>query len=313
VANPNYDTILSTTLANHRAKLVDTVFSARPFFFFLKQAGQIRQISGGHKIVTPLIHGLNTTAASYSMYDPIATTAQDGISAAEFPWKQFAATVAIAGIEEAKNSGEEEVIDLLEAKIMQAEETIIEKLDEMAIAGDGTGNSGKDWAGLDRLVKAHPNDTTVGGINPTTNAYWASTRYATAEALTIGRMSNIYNSISVGNDQPNLILGTQALYEKYESLLQPQLRFSDSTTADAGFQNLLFKGAPVVYDTYVPASHLYFLNTKYLKLVGHKDNWFKPTPFVRPNNIDARFAQIICYGNFTVSNRKRQGVATALS
>jgi len=310
MANPNYDTILSTTLAHHIPKLIDNVFTARPFFHFLKQAGQVKTVGGGHKIVQPLMTGLNSTAGSYSGYDTISVTAQTGITSAEFPWKQYAATIAISGIEEAQNRSEEEIIDLLEAKTAQAEHTIIEKMDEMLIAGDGTGNSAKDWAGLKLLVAGHPNDTSIGGINATTNAYWASFREATAEVLSIGRMSSAYNTVSEGADQPNIILTTQALYEKYEALLQPQLRFADAGTADAGFQNLLFKGAPVMYDTYVDSGYMYFLNTKYLRLVGHSDNWFRPTPFVRPNNMDARYAQILLYGALTVSNRKRQGVLT---
>lgn len=310
MSNPNYDQILSTTLAHHVPKLVDNVFTARPFFYFLKQAGQIRMVGGGHKIVMPLMHAQNTTAASYEGYDQLNINTSAGISAAEFPWKQYAASIVISGIEEAKNRSEEEIIDLLEAKTAQAEHTIIEKLDQMLIAGDGTGNSGKDWAGIKLLVAGHPNDTSIGGINPTTNAYWASYREATAEVLTIGRMSTAYNTVSEGADQPNVILTTQALYEKYEALLQPQLRFADAGTADAGFQNLLFKGAPVMYDTYVDAGHVYFLNTKYLRLVGHSDNWFRPTPFVRPNDRDARYAQILLYGALTVSNRNRQGVLT---
>lgn len=33
--NANYDTLLSTTLANHMPKLIDNVFSARPLVYFL--------------------------------------------------------------------------------------------------------------------------------------------------------------------------------------------------------------------------------------------------------------------------------------
>ena len=124
-------------------------------------------------------------------------------------------------------------------------------------------------------------------------------------------MRTAYNTVSVGNDQPNVILTTRTLFEKYEDLLQPQERFMDAKTADGGFQNLLFKGAPIVYDNYVATGDMYFLNTKYIRLVGHSDTWFKPTPFVRPNNQDARYAQILCYGELTISNRARQGVLTA--
>lgn len=304
--NADFDTILATTLKNYVPKLVDNVFTARVLVFFLKQAGNIRQIGGGAKIVQPLIYAQNDTAGSYSGYDAIDTTPQEGISAAEYAWKQYAASIAINGLEEAQNSSEEQVIDLLEGKIMQAEESITETMNTMFHA-DGTGNGSKDWNGLRNLVTA---SGTVGGIDASAETWWRSYVEATAEALSIGDMATAYNTVAVGNDMPSLVLTTQTLYEKYEALLQPQLRFTDPGTADAGFQNLLFKGAKVCYDSGTPTGYVYFLNPKYLKLVGHTDVWFKPTPFVRPTNQDARYAQILCYGNLTISNRARQGVLT---
>jgi hypothetical protein len=292
-------------------KLVDNIFSARPFVYFLKQAGQVRTISGGSKIVLPLLYGQNSTAGSYANYEEITLGQQTGITSAEYNWKQYAATIQISGIEEAKNNSEEQIIDLLEAKTFQAEETITEKFDQMFIQSDlasgATPNSGKDWLGLAALVK---NSTAVvGGIDPAVDTWWAPGHKTTNSVpLTLAQMRTAYNTVSTGNDQPNVILTTQTLFEKYEDLLQPQERFMDSKTADGGFQNLLFKGAPIVYDNYVTAGDMYFLNTKYIRLVGHSDTWFKPTPFVRPNNIDARYAQILCYGELTISNRKRQGV-----
>jgi hypothetical protein len=312
MAFSDWDAVLSTTLKNYVPKLVDNVFSARPLVYFLKQAGQIRQISGGAKIVIPLIYAQSTAAGSYATTDALSTTAQTGISAAEYDWRQFYATVTINGLEEAQNNGEAQIIDLLEAKIMQAEETITEILD-LQFFGDGTGNSGKDWLGLKALLYDNSpafGTATVGGIDGSAQSFWRSTAEATAAALTIAYMATAYNTVSVGNDQPNVILTTQTLYEKYETLLQPQMRFADSKTADAGFQNLMYKGAPVVYDVNCDAGYMYFLNTKYLRLVGHSDVWFKPTPFVRPNDKDARYAQILCYGNLVTSNRKRQAVLT---
>jgi hypothetical protein len=120
-------------------------------------------------------------------------------------------------------------------------------------------------------------------------------------------MASIYNTISVGNDQPTIIITTQALYEAYEALLEGQIRYTDTDVADGGFQNLLFKGAPVTFDDAATAGQMMFLNTKYLQLVAHSDVWFKPTPFVRPTNQDAVFSQLLCYGQLTCSNRARQG------
>jgi hypothetical protein len=304
--NDDFDQILSTTLKNYIPKLTDNIFSARPLFYALTNGQTIRRISGGAKIVVPIIYGTNSTAASYSGSDTISTTAQTGISAAEYDWKQYAVTITINGIEEAKNNGEAEIIDLLEGKIMQAEETVIENMNTMFWA-DGTGNSSKDWIGLD-LIVTKPN-TALGGIDPTDagNSWWASTETDEGGALALATMANVYNTVSVGNDQPTILIGTQAVYESYEALLQPQLRYSDAGTADAGFQNLLYKGAPVTFDSACTSGELMFLNTKYLRLVAHSDVWFKPTPFVRPTNQDARYAQILSYGNLTCSNRARQG------
>ena len=306
-ANSNFDNLLTTTLANYRSTLTDNVFTARPLTYKLMEGGRIRMLNGGTKIVEPLIYGQNSTVGSYSGYETLSLTPQEGISAAEYEWKQYAASIAISGIEEAKNNGEQEIINLLEAKIMQAEESMRESFNQMFFA-DGTGNSSKDWNGLGNLVES---GNTVGGINSSTYSWWQSKEENTSAALTLAQMSSLYNSVSVGNDHPDLLLTTQTLFEKYEALLQPNLRYTDTKTADAGFQNLLFKAAPVMYDVHCTAGVFYMLNSKYLTLVGHSGKWFSQTSFVSPEDVDARYALIMCYGNLTVRNRAKQGKLTA--
>lgn len=315
--NSNFDAILSTTLANYRDQLTDNVFSARPLTYWLMDKGRMRFLNGGHKIVEPLIYGESTTVKPYAGYDSIDLTPQEGISAAEFDWKQYAASIAISGIEEAKNNGEQEVINLLEAKIMQAEESMREGFNRMFF-GDGTDtlgaggtNSGNSWNGLANLVES---GNTVGGINSATgqnNDWWRSYEDNAAEALTLAKMNKAYNSVSVGNDHPDVVLTTQDLFEKYESLLQPQLRYTDLKTADSGFQNLMHKASPVMYDAHCTSGVMYFLNSKYITLVGHSGRWFDNTPFIRREGKDATYALIICYGNMTIRNRKKQGKLTA--
>lgn len=308
--NANFDALLSTTLANYRSQLTDNVFTARPLTYTLMDKGRIRMLNGGTKIVEPLIYGESNTVKSYSDYDSIALTPQTGISAAEYDWKQYAASISISGIEEAKNNGEAEIINLLEAKIMQAEESMREGFNRMFFA-DGTGNGGKDWNGLGNLVES---ENSVGGINSASgqgNDWWRSYEENTSTALTLAQMATAYNTVSVGNDHPDVILSSQLLFEKYESLLQPQLRYTDTKTADAGFQNLLFKAAPIMYDVHCNANTMFFLNTKYITLVGHSSKWFQQTEFIRPEDLDARYALIMCYGNLTVRNRKKQGKLTA--
>ena len=305
--NSNFDEILSTTLKNYVPKLTDNIFSARPLFYALTNGQTIRRISGGAKIVVPVIYGTNSTAGSYSGTDTISVTAQTGISAAEYDWKQYAATVTINGIEEAKNNGEAQIIDLLEGKIFQTQETIIENMNTM-LFGNGTGNSSKDWLGLSALVGS---TGSPGGIDATDadNSWWRSAvTNQGSSAITLASMATLYNNCSVGNDQPTIGITGQNQYEAYEALLVDQIRYTDTDMADGGFQNLLFKGCPLTFDgTLAGEGKLYFLNTKYLQLVAHSDVWFKPTPFVRPTNQDAVFSQLLCYGELTTSNRARQG------
>ena len=306
--NSNFDEILSTTLKNYIPNLTDNIFSARPLFYALTNGQTIRRISGGAKIVVPVIYGTNSTAGSYDGTDTISTTAQTGISAAEYSWKQYAATVTISGIEEAKNNGEAQIIDLLEGKIFQTQETVIENMNTMFF-GNGTGNSSKDWLGLNALVGS---TGSPGGIDATDadNSWWRSavTNQGSA-AITLASMATLYNNCSVGNDQPTIGITGQNQYEAYEALLVDQIRYTDTDMADGGFQNLLFKGCPLTFDgTLEGEGKLFLLNTKYLQLVAHSDVWFKPTPFVRPTNQDAVYSQLLCYGELTTSNRARQGL-----
>ena len=306
--NPSFDALLSTTLQNYRPTLVDNIFTARVLLDHLNSKGRVLVEEGGSSIVEPLVYAQNDTTGSYSGYDAIDLTPQEGISAAEYNWKQMASSIAISGIEEAKNRGTEAIIKLLNAKIMQAEESIKEDLNDM-LYGDGTGNGGKDFNGLGNLIDA---SGTVGGIDSSTNTWWRSTETAVGGALTLAVMATAYNTASRGNDHPDMIVTTQTLFEKYESLLTAQVRYQDTTKANSGFQNLMFKQTPVVFDVSCTSGVMFFMNSKYLKLVGMNGHWFATSEFQKGTvaGVDARYALILSFGELTCSNRARQAKLT---
>ena len=85
--------------------------------------------------------------------------------------------------------------------------------------------------------------------------------------------------------------------------------------------NLLYRGAPVTWDVAVDNSSflsgytydsgpVYFLNSKHLWIARHSQKWFTNTSFQRPTNQDARYAQILCYGNLVTNSRRRLGKIT---
>lgn len=312
--NPDFNALLSTTLQNYQPTLVDNIFKDLVLLNHLNSKGRVQVEEGGTSIVEPLMYAVNNTVGSYSGYDAIDLTPQDGITAAEYQWKQMAASIAISGIEESKNRGTEAIIKLLNAKIMQAEESLKSNLNTM-LYSNGTGNGGKDFNGLGNIIATVNN--TVGGIDSTTNTWWNPFQDTSAATLSQQDMGVVYNQISKGSDVPDLILTNANLFEKYESLLTANVRYQDVAKANAGFQNLMFKQTPVVFDLAIAAATssvpMYFINSKYLKLTGMNGHWFNTTDFQNGTvaGVDARYALVMAYGELTCSNRARQGYLLA--
>jgi hypothetical protein len=324
--NVKFDSLLSTTLDNYRKTLTDNVFKSRVLLWWLTEKNRVRKLSGGVNINEPLIYAEGQTG-SYGEWDAIQIVPQEGMTSAQFPWRQLFATISISGLEEAQNNGEEAVINLLDAKVMQAEETMKANLNRM-LYSDGTGNSGKDILGLKALIgDATTTPTTVGGIDSSdaANVWWRS--YVNAMAGTVkapglsAYLGTAFNTVSDGNDMVDGIFAAQNSYEAYEAGLTPNVRYQDTKSANAGFSNLMLKQCPVYWDRDCTAGYVYGLNSKYIELVGHTDRWFKQSPFSdglsaqaggAATTVDARYSIITTYGNLTIRNRARHFKCTAV-
>ena len=319
--NASFNNVLTTTLENRLGELADSVTKNNALLYTLDKRGNRRPFSGGTKIVEEIAFG-EGDHTWYSGYDTISFTNPQVFTAAEYAIKMLAAPVGVSGEELLMNSGKERVIDLMEAKIDNAESTLRNQM-SAGVYSDGTGSSGKQLTGLKALVADDPTSGTVGGINRATsgNGFWrnyskviASAGSALTTSTIYGAMNEAYLACSRGTDRPDLIVADDYLYSLYEGSLVPQQRFTSAELADAGFQNLKFKGADVIYDGgiggYCPDKHMYFLNTKYLKLRPHRDRDFRligDRNRVAVNQ-DAIYAIIGWAGNLTMNNAKLQGV-----
>lgn len=312
----NYDALLATTMDAYRPKMEDNIHNANPFWYWLNRAGHKKNQNGGANVIQSLMYGKNTTARSYSGYGQLDITPQDGMTVAIYPWRQLSASISISGIEETKNRGEGRALNLLEEKINQAEQSLIEEADRQSF-GDGTGNSSQDLFGLQLLVEdgsAWLSD--VAGINRSNESWWRNQYTGSVGSFAtngLDKMRTMYNNCSKGNIHPDLILTTQSVFEFYEKVLAANERFIDTATGDAGFQNLLFKASVIMYDTYVPSGYMWFLTSDYLWLIVDSANDFRTTQFMRPIDQDARVAQILWYGNLTMSNAARQGLLAGIT
>lgn len=325
-----WDELLSTTLHNTRKQLTDNIFNSRPLLEYLMSKGRVRTVSGGISIVEPLIYG-EGQAGPYKEWQQLTVTPQAGISAAQFPWRQLYATIAISGLEEAQNNGREQQINLLEAKIMQAEEMLKNRLMEMLWGTQSVPDATADVTSIPTLV-----DSTgeVGGIDPgdTGNEWWAAYEKAVGSVDATGLEKEmaqaVHGSSDSGKDRVDAIFTAQGVYEFYESTLTPQVRYTDTRTANLGFMNLLYKQIPVYWDFEAPTGMMIGLNSKYIGLVIHSERNFKQSPFSAglagnmasghassgiATTVDARYSLITTYLNSTIRNRRRHFKLTGIA
>lgn len=307
-ANANYGQMETSTLVRYlNNKFVDQVFEGTPTLAKLKERMQKGE-PGGRKFIEPLMTSGNTTAGWLtSGYDELDLTPQAGLTAAEFPIVGHTVQVVLSELEQAMNRGPEAKIDLWDAKIEQAKLTMIDNF-STGIHSAGTDETGQ-ITGFQAMVES---SGTYGGIARSGNTFWQAYEDNDAEALDDDDMLTAYNTASRGGrSYPDLIVTTQALWQKYHQMLTPNVRYEDTKMANLGFRSLMFMNAPVVWDPDVPAGTMYFLNTSFIKLrylEGYNMAW---TPKRQPTRqlVDV----IICrwYGAMTASSVRHFAKLTA--
>lgn len=320
--NSTFTELVSTTFRKHRKDIKDNFSKNNALLRRLYGKGNYRSEDGGLTIVEPLDYAANSTYQRYSDWDVLNVSQSDVITAAEFQWRQIALNVVASGRELRINSGESRIINLAKARIKNAIRTFKNNFSS-DMYSDGTLSNQVN--GLQALV-ADAGTGTVGGIDSATWAFWANTVQSAAAPLQGGGavtvsattiegqiMLPLYLELTRGDDQPDLIVASNDWYSFFESSQVSLKRYVDEDMAKAGFDNLRYKKATVVFDggSGIPTAHMYFLNTDYIGLCVHRDADLEVMEDMRPYNQDGSVTPILWMGNLTVSNRKLQGVAKA--
>ncbi len=144
MASPNssYDDITATTIENRSGELADNVSTNTALLSRMRKRGNVRLVSGGDVILQELAYAENGNFIRYSGLETLPIAEQDEFSAAQFAWKQAAVAVVMSGLDELKNSGKEKFIDLMEARITNAERTMTNNISS-DIYSSGTASDSK--------------------------------------------------------------------------------------------------------------------------------------------------------------------------
>jgi hypothetical protein len=320
MASPNstFTELVTTTLRNHPTEVADNVSAHNALYRYLKDKGQIELLDGGYEIVRPLDWASNSTYQRFAGYDTLNVNSSNVLTAAKYDWVQAAVHVVASGDELRKNSGKEQLINLMKARVKNAMRTAA---NNMSIDLFSSGALSNQMGGLGAIITSDGTGT-VGGINSATYTFWANqyremTGTSTWSKSTIkGDMNAIYLTCVRGNDAPNLIISTNDFYAAYWESLQDLARYNDpagsGSKATAGYTALKYVNADVVYDSNsnftATGEKMYFLNLDYLTLCVHRQaNWSQLDDKI-PVNQDAVLIPIIFQGQLTCSNRARQGL-----
>lgn len=341
IPNTNWSEILTTTLYNRSRKLADNVTKNNALLRRLSEKGKVKPFDGGVQIIQEMEYSENGTFRRYSGYDVLNISPSDVFTSAAYSIAQAACAVSISGLEMIQNSGSERMINLLDSRIGNAERTMTNNISNDCYS-TGTADGGKQIGGLQLLVADIADSGTVGGIDPATWAFWRNNvkSFAT-ESLTAGTatmqtmMNRTWLAQARGPDKPDLWISDNTYFRYYWESLQAIQRIQDDRSAMAGFMNLKFMTADVVYDggfqgnsagnvstlgsggswlsgSGAPASHMYALNTDYLFLRPYEGREFTPLDPDRYSvNQDALVKLVAWAGNMAMSNRFLQGVITA--
>ena len=323
MASPNLSELVTTTARNRSKKLADNVSNHNALLRRLKERGNIKTAPGGRTIVQELEYAENATFQWYVGYESLDITPSDVISAAEFNWKQASVNVTFSGLEaEIQNAGPEKIIDLVASRIKNAERTMINNL-STGVYSDGTGSSSKEIGGLQLLVPDDPTTGTAGGVDRSvaTNAFWRSIKFdassdggAAADSANIqSYMNRLWVQLVRGTDMPDLIVADNAYWRLYLESMQAIQRVQNEKMAQAGFMNLKYMNADVIFDGDggAPANHMYFLNSDFLFYRPSAKRNMIPLENKTSINQDATVVPLLWAGNMTMSNASLQGVLIA--
>lgn len=258
------DSVFSLSLANYRKTLTDNIGSTNAILYDIMKSDAYESADGGGTYFgEDLMYGL-APADAYSGYDTLSTATTDGITQAQFEWRQMASPVSYNMKEVIQN--EKKIIDLVKSRIKQSEMGIQEVWAQAFLWGNFQNggaittpkiSSVTNAAYIEPLAKLISYNTsgssgtalTIGGLSEFTNTWWRN-KYATSAASTytsfLYELENMYNLTALGTGgPPTHMLMDQGTYQLF---------------IHAYFS--IFKASPDALDNAYPFVGKKFLNAK---------------------------------------------------
>ena len=337
-----YQTIAALALDKLSDKIADAISTANAALYFYKKKGNWEGVSsGGRQLRKSVLYQLQTIRPIGS-YGSVNVNPIDSHTSVYFDWRQTAVPVSFSDMEEFQTSGSESIETIVKAKYAQAKASLDDFMSKAFLQGQASIDASSITTAvtsptdsstfvdpIPRLCYYNTTDgtnasLTVGGVDQNTNSWWCN-QHLNSAATTLTNFLAELRKLHVycqrgggGNDKsPDFHLTDELSYNCYERALSFFHQNPDYKKADIPFDNVLFKGAPVIADelmvdvdnasTTISDGSWYMLNSAFMGFT-YDTKSFKMGPNVRPNNQLVTSSLMPVRGAHWVNNRRKLGV-----
>jgi len=338
-ASYSYTTIAALALDKLSDKISDAISTANAAFYFYKKKGNFEGLkSGGRQLRKSVLYQLQTVRPLGS-FGSVNVNPIDSHTSVYFDWVQAAVPVSFSDLEEFQTSGSESIETIVKAKFQQAKASLDDMFSKALLRGqadiDTTSLTTALTSPLDgstfidpitKLVAyANTASLTVGGVDQSTNAWWqnqSTNSAATTLSAFLAELRTLHVHCQRGGGgkfkAPDFHITDERTYNVYEKALALTHRNPDYNKADIPFENVMFKGAPVIPDELVPDvdngsttitdGSWFMLNSEYLGFTYDNSKSFKLGANIRPINQLVTTALMPVRGAHWSNNRRKLGV-----
>lgn len=316
----------SLALEDRSRGYADLVSNANALLTVMRQKNQFQTFSGP-TIRERLLYNESGSYIRYQGFENLNPKPVQLFNDAEFTPKLAAVSVTLSGEDILKNSGTNQLKDIMAEHINAAEKELEDRFVE-DLHSDGTASGGKQIGGLQLVLPTDPTTGTYGGISRADNAIWRTTSVdidtvgwdldgSTDTQVNSENIHEIYSrvveQISRGRNGPDIILASSEHYHKFLNATKEIQRITNESSrmAQLGFPAVKFAGVGKTIDVVLeggigsamPSNVTYFIDSSALKFRYHPDrNFGKFGGKQMPINQDAVVQHIGFFGELTMNN-----------
>lgn len=245
----------------------------------------------GESLKFPVKLSSHTQGGSFQDGDEFLTGNENVRQTASFDPRAYYQSVVIGGIAQSVNAVSK--TQLLNLVKVEMESVLQDMTDDIGaiVYGAGTGNSNKDFLGLDAGIDDGNTIATYGGLSRATYTNWVSAIQTSVGAWDFSKARTLWNSATVGNQKPTVAVANETVFgyieADYTSTVQGNYNVIEGQRArltskgvvpqnraalvgQAGFDILYYAGTPIIKDDKCDSGKVFAINTDFYRFYGVK-------------------------------------------